>query len=325
MRHQNGKKRSRAIRIERCKILSTSASHKMRYAKRKKEEAERERENKSEPTHEKNREERKRRHTGGKGAFSRKARNIRAKQGATRPRKRQTDGFTYLQTTEYEFAVLAFRKTSVVISRSSSREERARAWKLDGNRATQGRIPFPMLRALVSEQANNQTPHSFLPFFLLFLSLLHPWRFSLADCAVHRRDRKGQKEEKSEGEQRAPSRRSIHLIYRINSTHPFFGNGAYCELQNGGGVFVARGSRVHSTGQWTAQRTRVSLRKSRKKASDVPATVRRTADIAAPSRAVLSTTRNLRMRATRGHTGRAASQARDSNCRGAFTLPFVLL
>jgi len=56
-------KKGEVIRIERCEILRTSASHKMRCAKREKEDREREREReRSEPTHVKKREGKKGRH-----------------------------------------------------------------------------------------------------------------------------------------------------------------------------------------------------------------------------------------------------------------------
>lgn len=186
-----------------------------------------------------------------------------------------------------EFAVRAFRKTFAALR--DRREGRARAWKSDGNRAAQGRIPLPMYAPLASARSDAAflPSSSPLPSVALFVggSRTPPTREKRTDGGKTQRE--GVEEGKSEGEPsgRPAGVRPISLAELFYS--PIFGSGACCELRNGGGVLVGRGSRVHSTGRWTAgwaRATRVSLRKSRKKASDVPATVRRTADIAAPCR-----------------------------------------
>lgn len=102
-----GKKgRTRAIGIERREILQTSASRKMRYAKREKrdggrdKEREIEREKTSVPTHGKKRDGKKGTTQEARGdSRSRMARTYARSRGrgrGARPRKRQTDGFTYL-------------------------------------------------------------------------------------------------------------------------------------------------------------------------------------------------------------------------------------
>lgn len=182
-----------------------------------------------------------------------------------------------------EFAVRAFRKTS------RRRGTRARAWKSDGNRARRrGVFRFPCTRtrprAYLGRLHSSRPPPS-------SSSARGAFRWRVADDAADAGG-EGRKHTAGEGRERGsasgrPTAGVRPILRSRNGFYsPIFGR---CELRNGGGVLVGRGSRVHSTGRWTAgwaRATRVSLRKSRKKASDVPATVRRTADIAAPCRAV---------------------------------------
>lgn len=186
----------RYIRIERCEILRTSASRKTRSMKREKENEDRktEREREREPTHGKNKE-------GKKGTTQAARGHAYAWRVCTYARSRGRLALENVKPTDSpiyrppsEFAVRAFRKTFAALG--DRREGRARAWKSDGNRAAQGRIPLPTYARSPSERSDIGR-HAFLAFLV---SLPRPQRFLLARSRSPSKEKDGRRKKKRQKE-----------------------------------------------------------------------------------------------------------------------------